>query len=267
MASLMADNDDRKIPLITSGTDSISLQSLNETIRQLYMNVYKLEGRLGEATVRDDLRVLGKQTWVGQDAQVGESGSGVIYYDAALAKFMASQNGGTMQDLLPLIPTPTNVYHKTLYVDSAAHGNAAGAGETTLSTYTLPGGTIATTGKFLRIHAHGLSVGTANSKTYRLYAGVNAAFFVNTDVGSQLWYMDAILGTRFNGLWYHFGSTMTMLNRDAGGTANMATDNTAGSGGDNLASNMVVKTTGAGTAANDWRQDFFSIELISDTPL
>lgn len=108
----MADNDDRKVTLAVADDKGVpTLQSLNEILRQLQMDIYKLEGRLGEATVRDDLKVMGRQTWSGQSTQAGVADAGVIYFDKGLNVFRASEDGGSMVNLIAATPV-THTYHK-----------------------------------------------------------------------------------------------------------------------------------------------------------
>src|SRR5260221_6009821 len=98
----MAAGDDRSIlQVVADDKGATKLLYLNEVLRQVQESVNALEGRLGEITLRDSLRLMGKETWVGQATQTGESGSGVIYYDTLLAKLRASENGGAMVNLIP----------------------------------------------------------------------------------------------------------------------------------------------------------------------
>lgn len=97
----MADNDDRSVLQVTGDSEGKpSLQSLNEVLRQIQMNSHKQEGRLGESTIRDDLRVMGKETWEMATTQTGEAGSGVVYFDQTLGKFRVSENGAVMVNLI-----------------------------------------------------------------------------------------------------------------------------------------------------------------------
>lgn len=101
MVCRMADNDNRSVLQVTADKDGKpSLQSLNEVLRQIQMNSHKVEGRLGEVTLRDDTRVMGKVSMEEQAAQLGESGTGVIYFDREEGVLKASEDGRAMVDLI-----------------------------------------------------------------------------------------------------------------------------------------------------------------------
>lgn len=99
----MAENDNRSILQVTPDAKGApSLQSLNEILRQLQMNSHKLEGRLGEATVRDDLEVMGTLSLPSRTATpaLSADGEGKIYFDKDELIFKASEDGGSYVDLI-----------------------------------------------------------------------------------------------------------------------------------------------------------------------
>jgi len=82
----MAEGDNKYVPVVTPQQKQgqiPDLQALNEVIRQAFMNMHKMEGRSGEVTVRDDLRVMGKFTLEAkaEEPALSESDEAVIYLD------------------------------------------------------------------------------------------------------------------------------------------------------------------------------------------
>lgn len=103
MVYKMAENDNRSVLQVTPDAKGApSLQSLNEILRQLQMNSHKLEGRLGETTLRDDLKVMGALTIPqrGETPEVSPDGEGRIYFDQDELIFKASEDGGSYVDLI-----------------------------------------------------------------------------------------------------------------------------------------------------------------------
>lgn len=104
----MARNDERRIPTITSDKDGRpDLNSVQEAIRQLAENIYKIEGRVGESTLRDDLRVMGGVTLparaLGNEfsvPSVSPTKEGRIYFDGSQGKFKVSESARAYVDLL-----------------------------------------------------------------------------------------------------------------------------------------------------------------------
>lgn len=123
----MARGDDRYLPRLTVKTPGPypSLDEVQEELRKLFELAYKLEGRLGTISLRDDLEVMGSVsadtslvsttvTEVGTSLSVGtymdetgsvapsvsSSGAGRIYFDSTLSKYRVSQNAGAYVDLV-----------------------------------------------------------------------------------------------------------------------------------------------------------------------
>lgn len=121
----MAENDNRSVLQVTADADGKpSLQSLNEILRQIQMNSHKIEGRLGEATVRDDLEVMGALTVPVRTLPptISEIGEGKIYFDNSERQFKASENGGPYVDLIGGAPAliDLSIYN---VMDYGAAGN------------------------------------------------------------------------------------------------------------------------------------------------
>ena len=164
----MATGDDRKIPTVRTEPDgSVSAQSLNEIIRQLHENIYKIEGRVGEITLRSDTKVMGGLTLdarvdgVNSDPpEVAPSDKGRLYFDLD-GKFKVSEDGSTYRALSPVFHTDvTNV------------GNAAGA-DTDAMGFVLPANTLAQDGDALHMLTAVTCANNAN-------AGKGISLFLNS---------------------------------------------------------------------------------------
>lgn len=115
----MAVNDDRRVWQVDGDAKGTpSLPSLNEALRQLAESIYKLEGRVGAVTLRDDLILPGQITVAGRvnsnneatPPDVSATDGGTLYFDRASEKFKVSENAGAYGNLLYTHPVP--VYGK-----------------------------------------------------------------------------------------------------------------------------------------------------------
>lgn len=115
----MAVNDDRRVWQVDGDAKGTpSLPSLNEALRQLAESIYKLEGRVGAVTLRDDLILPGQITVAGRvnsnneatPPDVSATDGGTLYFDRASEKFRVSENGGAFGNLL--YTHPVQVYGK-----------------------------------------------------------------------------------------------------------------------------------------------------------
>lgn len=124
----MATGDDRYQPSFTaapSGSPMPKLSEVQEEFRKVFEFLCKLEGRLGDIALRDDVSVLGGVTTTGAlDAgttvtaatametgtygdtlgsmapAVSTAGAGRIYFDSTLNKYRVSQNAAAYVDLI-----------------------------------------------------------------------------------------------------------------------------------------------------------------------
>jgi hypothetical protein len=209
------------------------------------MNSHKLEGRLGEATIRDDLRVMGKQTLEAQGTQYGETSSGVIYFDRNEAKLKASEDGGEMVDLIST-STPTYLSMKVLYVDPIVH-TTSGTSEEIVTSFTLPGGTLAADGDFIAVQTGVTYAANANSKVRRWYFGATAHTNTTTISGGTVRYTGEVI--RRSGTT-QYGTVVTLATAGGAITGNFSPAET-------LANDITVKLAlETPTAAGDITQQY-----------
>ena len=134
-----------------------------------------------------------------------------------------------------------------------------GAGEDTLQTYTMPGGTLAADGDRLLIRACGYFAATANNKTLKYYFGSNVITLVNAvAVSGEMWWLEVELfrSTSGNAITH---STKFSRGVNAANVTIYAVRNENGVGVDSLASNLIIKLTGEATATSDI--DNFSLSV------
>lgn len=151
------------------------------------------------------------------------------------------------------------IQERTLHV--AYSGANVGTGETDLSTYTLPAGTLSADGKVIRVTAWGTYAATANNKTVRLYFG-----------GTNIAPGTGAVATS-NGRWYVDGRVIrTGASAQEAFTRNSATAGTNESfnrldiaqPAENTANTIVIRVTGqSGTASNDILLKGFIIEILN----
>lgn len=164
----MAQGDARRIPTITADSEGKpDLNSVQEAVRQLAENIYKIEGRVGEVTLRDDLRVMGGFTL---PARVSGTNSefttpstsatheGRIYFDGSLNKFRVSESTGAYTNLVGI----TALKVKVLYSNGTQVPNVGGS-TTDFYTYTMPKGTLATDGDGIHIQSTCTFAANANA--------------------------------------------------------------------------------------------------------
>lgn len=106
----MAVNDPKRIPAIRPDPEGkLTIPPINEAFREAFTAIRTLEGRNGEVTIRDDVRVDGAHSLEGRvDAdgnnnppEVSDSTNATIYFDSSLGKLQASEAGRAYVDLVP----------------------------------------------------------------------------------------------------------------------------------------------------------------------
>jgi hypothetical protein len=154
------------------------------------------------------------------------------------------------------IRTNFTALERRLYTTTVATGNNL-AVETTLAQYTVPAATLATDGQYLRVQASGYLAANGATKTAKLYFG-------GTSVGSS----SAASGSRWNlkALIIRKGATSQVIagfevqyqaaSPGLGGTGAQPTPAAT------LASPVVVKVTGQGSASSDIVLESMTVELV-----
>lgn len=147
-----------------------------------------------------------------------------------------------------------------LYVTTTVVGNAAGGGETTLATYTLPANALNIDNKAVRIIVWGTNSATANARTVKLHFGATAITNRANSVNSGNWYLDARV--------VRVSSTLqTSVARGATATADNTNENqnmiNVGAPAETMANTIVIKITGASSAADDMVVKGFIIEILN----
>jgi hypothetical protein len=140
---------------------------------------------------------------------------------------------------------------RVLNSNSAVVGNI-GAGEDTLMSYTLPGGTLAE-GRVVRVSAFGLNASTANAKTLRLYFGSTLieGFVLNTGTADSWSYTATVMRT---GAATQASNVIFVYRNAAEATATTPTET--------LASDVLIKVTGQAVDNNDITQLGMIVELL-----
>lgn len=87
-----ADNSVRQVSTLTS----VELQELNRLLRKVQFDTAKVEGRLGQAELRDSLSILAPPV----DPDVSSTDASTFFYSIDEQKLMASENSGTYADVL-----------------------------------------------------------------------------------------------------------------------------------------------------------------------
>lgn len=148
-----------------------------------------------------------------------------------------------------------------VYASPTGSGNS-GTTETTLSTYTLPGGYLNRDGQILRITAYGTSANNANTKNVRVYFGSTVCFSPQaTGTGNGVWALQVGYVVRTGpSSQIAFGRTGVTSGSNEGGNTNLIT-----TPAENMANDIVIKVTGQSSAAsNDVLLKGFIVEgLIS----
>lgn len=118
----MARDDDRFIYNVVEANPEVkgvkvpSLESVREAIRRLQMDIYKIEGRLGESTIRDDIRILGAWSMEGrtETPPISEINEATIYLpNDGETGLQVSQHGSPYEDLIKSTaasPTDTSFF-------------------------------------------------------------------------------------------------------------------------------------------------------------
>jgi hypothetical protein len=145
------------------------------------------------------------------------------------------------------------------YGDGTIFGWTAGVtAETTMNSYTLPAGTLATNGQYIKIRANGTATST-HSKTIKLYFGATVVATLGPSTGITYWGFDVVVlrlsaTTQFAPLSYNFSSTSS-VGVGANPTASPA---------ETLSGTVLIKVTGtvaAGAVANELTTNFMSVEV------
>ena len=138
---------------------------------------------------------------------------------------------------------------------TAAVSTGATTAETTLQTYTLPGGTLSTAGQSVRVTCWGGTGANANNKTMKLYFGASVVTTPTAGTNNKGWTLDYVAMRR----------TATTQGFDGNGLVDTTavTPNTA-DGSETLASNIVIKCTGTNgsASASDITAQGMIVELI-----
>ena len=171
--------------------------------------------------------------------------SGVIASSANLSLFSNTSGCSEASQLLSCINRVIQSINAGVgglgNAQTAAVSTTATTAETTLQTYTLPGGSLSAAGQSLRVTCWGGTGANTNNKTMKLYFGATAVSTATAATNNKGWFLDYIVMRRT-------ATTEGFLGRGVVDTT--AVSPSTADAAETLASDIVIKCTGTnGTAS------------------
>lgn len=153
-------------------------------------------------------------------------------------------------------PAPDKIRGNQLAISSTQAATGANHVETTLFTYTLPGGLVKGANKVIRVHTYGTVAANGNTKTVKLYFGSNAHTIISGAANGTSWwsYTDYLIQGRANQQRWGFSGF--------GGTVNAQTIVALT---EDTSADVIIKVTGtndSNDAANDIVFNYAHVELF-----
>lgn len=145
--------------------------------------------------------------------------------------------------------------------DTTPNGTSTSTAETDLTTYAMPGGTLANDGDSVRVTASGTLAATTRNRTVRFYFGATALeAFASANASNIYWQVHATI-TRIDGTNQRTCISMSMGQSGAAAAIRQTTTDTT----ETLSGSVTIKTTGevGGTpVANDIVCNLFLVEHL-----